>query len=885
MSGTRVVVVDREGSVETVGTTMTFGSEAANLEEASERTALLAAGTAAREPEGAACGCLRRCLEHQATVLFMLLLIVIVLFLPDVFVVLGVNSNFELDVILTFAMAAFVLELIVVLVLDPSYALTFFFPMDVIGTASLALDISFLSGVDVTVPRFEPALSAAFSSSRAEITARMTRAARLGARAGRLTRVVRVFRQLSCLQPAGAKSVSVASFISRTLQTLLQTRLGLLAIVLMMAIPLLHTMSFPQENMSPQAWVQRLDARAKKGQSVDSIIPDLHRMVDFYAARNHGPFRACFGKEDDDGFLCEKHIDGWSPTYDRPQRGSSALWVHTDRLMVAFNMEAPKTLDASLAMTQIAIVVTVMILSGVALSRVVRELAVVPLENMMSTVQNIASTVFKFGWMSADARAAREQEFGEEDSIDSSKEMMLLEKIVQKLATVVELQTRQQVVQPTDNMEEEDLAIINMIQGNVLQQEGELEKALLLDPRKAPMEAGTRSSGLRNGLTLDACGLKQKDVDSYGFNCLDLTTSVKSALAVYLISAFHGVDKAFIQSSEDETILKAFVHGLQEQYQTNPFHNFDHAVDVCHGTERMLRICETAQYFSPLEQFGMLIAAIAHDVGHPGVNNIFLSETSHDLAMTYNDKSPLENMHASLLYKIVCTPETNIFVKLSKDQFKESRKNIIEAILHTDMTNHAPMVKELQMLYQMNTEIFDTAGSVSKRDSVESGRRGASLQSMKTEDVQLSAAAVNVFSRPEVKTLAMNCMLHSADVSNPCREWQTTKAWAMCLLDEFFAQGDLEKSLGIPVQFLNDRDKLNRPNSQIGFIEFMIAPFFVHQIRLWPALHVYVQHLAHNIVQWETLWLDGCNASPEERQKVRSRVEAVKTSLEHPWAS
>ena len=36
---------------------------------------------------------------------------------------------------------------------------------------------------------------------------------------------------------------------------------------------------------------------------------------------------------------------------------------------------------------------------------------------------------------------------------------------------------------------------------------------------------------------------------------------------------------------------------------------------------------------------------IIEDVGHLGFNNQFLVATSHELAVIYNDKSPLENMH------------------------------------------------------------------------------------------------------------------------------------------------------------------------------------------------------------------------------------------------
>ena len=39
------------------------------------------------------------------------------------------------------------------------------------------------------------------------------------------------------------------------------------------------------------------------------------------------------------------------------------------------------------------------------------------------------------------------------------------------------------------------------------------------------------------------------------------------------------------------------------------------------------------------------IAALVHDYEHSGFNNDFLIKTSHDLAVTYNLQSPLENHH------------------------------------------------------------------------------------------------------------------------------------------------------------------------------------------------------------------------------------------------
>merc|ERR1719345_570677 len=118
------------------------------------------------------------------------------------------------------------------------------------------------------------------------------------------------------------------------------------------------------------------------------------------------------------------------------------------------------------------------------------------------------------------------------------------------------------------------------------------------------------------------------------------------------------------------------------------------------------------------------------------------------------------------------------------------------------------MVKELQMCFEMNAEILTASMG------------------------QSNLAVIELFNQQEVKALAMNNFMHSADVSNPCRTWDCCEPWAMRVLEEFFAQGDQEKLLGVPVQFLNDRDKLNRPNSQIGFLEFMIVPFYAAQIKL-----------------------------------------------------
>lgn len=58
--------------------------------------------------------------------------------------------------------------------------------------------------------------------------------------------------------------------------------------------------------------------------------------------------------------------------------------------------------------------------------------------------------------------------------------------------------------------------------------------------------------------------------------------------------------------------------------RSNPYHNSTHAADVVQALTCMLLTDQLNRHFADLEILAMLIAAIVHDVGHPGVTNQFL---------------------------------------------------------------------------------------------------------------------------------------------------------------------------------------------------------------------------------------------------------------------
>merc|ERR1712050_325898 len=101
------------------------------------------------------------------------------------------------------------------------------------------------------------------------------------------------------------------------------------------------------------------------------------------------------------------------------------------------------------------------------------------------------------------------------------------------------------------------------------------------------------------------------------------------------------------------------------------------------------------------------------------------------------------------------------------------------------------------------------------------------------------------------KLLWLELFLHLADVSNPLKPFKTCHTWAQRVLDKFFDQGDEEKQLGIPVGMLNDRDKVNRPGSQHGFINFLVAPLVTGSVRVFPALQPLANQMLANMDGWK----------------------------------
>ncbi|PHJ17892.1 3 5 -cyclic nucleotide phosphodiesterase domain-containing protein [Cystoisospora suis] len=217
-------------------------------------------------------------------------------------------------------------------------------------------------------------------------------------------------------------------------------------------------------------------------------------------------------------------------------------------------------------------------------------------------------------------------------------------------------------------------------------------------------------------------------------------------------------------------------------------------------------------------ELSLLIAALGHDVGHPGRSNNFLINTSSNLSLVYNDKSVLENYHSCLTFYTLSLKSCNIFKDKSLSEYRTIRKQIIELILSTDMSQH-----------------FETITRVAAR------RESPDFDFREREDDRL---------------LIMSVCIKTADIGHCALDWEQHEMWSKRVAEEFFSQGDEEKRLGLAVSPLCDRLQQDQlPKNQANFIELLFLPLVNHLGAIAPDekfAHTVIARAKQNALTWKS---------------------------------
>ena len=331
--------------------------------------------------------------------------------------------------------------------------------------------------------------------------------------------------------------------------------------------------------------------------------------------------------------------------------------------------------------------------------------------------------------------------------------------------------------------------------------------------------------------------------------------------------------------------LRRFIAEVENIYRDNPYHCFKHAVDVTHTTYLYILLVRESVDMTQLEMFSLLVAALVHDMDHPGVTNAYLIATRDPLALTYNDESVLENLHLERFFSLCHNNEdANILSGFDEDTYRRVRRSIIACVLHTDMAHHFTLVSrlnEIVALTKTNNTII--TGSPIKQN-VKCGGGG----NPDKDSVSIGSAASS-FKTDDERQLMMNIILHCADISNAVKPNALYVKWASRVLEEFFNQGDRERSKGLPISPMMDRESTSTALSQINFIEFVIAPLYVQFAAIFPSTAFLLARLIENRLHYQEAYenelddhtaRDGVErASERESFRVRFRTLIEKYSL------
>uniref|UniRef100_A0A8D8SCE0 Phosphodiesterase n=2 Tax=Cacopsylla melanoneura TaxID=428564 RepID=A0A8D8SCE0_9HEMI len=306
---------------------------------------------------------------------------------------------------------------------------------------------------------------------------------------------------------------------------------------------------------------------------------------------------------------------------------------------------------------------------------------------------------------------------------------------------------------------------------------------------------------------------------------LDNATGGRS-LPVLCVHLFHWYGLMEHFSLDVVRVWKLFSLIEEGYHGTNPYHNSIHATDVTQAMHCFLQEEKIKRHLTHLEIMASLLAAVAHDLDHPGVNQPFLIATSNHLAALYEVRL-LEN-HLAALYEntsvlenhhwrsaVGCLLESNVAEQLGSIR-PELERQISSLILATDITRQQEFLTRFKAY-------------------------------LDSKSLDMSLAEHRHF----ILQIALKC----ADISNPCRPWEVSKKWSQKVCEEFFRQGDYERQLNLPVTSLCDRYSTSIPKIQTGFFKFVVFPLFEewHRFLSTPLSTSMMGHLRGNQSKWDAM--------------------------------
>ncbi|KAG1937719.1 high affinity cGMP-specific 3',5'-cyclic phosphodiesterase 9A [Pimephales promelas] len=100
-------------------------------------------------------------------------------------------------------------------------------------------------------------------------------------------------------------------------------------------------------------------------------------------------------------------------------------------------------------------------------------------------------------------------------------------------------------------------------------------------------------------------------------------------------------------------VLQQFLYEVYRRYNNIPFHNFKHCFCVTQMMYGLIWLTDLKSKIDSIDLLIMLTSAVCHDLDHTGYNNAYQINARTELALRYNDISPLENHHCAVAFEML----------------------------------------------------------------------------------------------------------------------------------------------------------------------------------------------------------------------------------------
>ncbi|ESP05492.1 hypothetical protein LOTGIDRAFT_228057 [Lottia gigantea] len=255
------------------------------------------------------------------------------------------------------------------------------------------------------------------------------------------------------------------------------------------------------------------------------------------------------------------------------------------------------------------------------------------------------------------------------------------------------------------------------------------------------------------------CPGKLTEVTTYEYSPWSINDTEKP---MYVLDMFKDL---FSYTRFDINDLMRFTLTVRKNYRHVPYHNWVHAFSVAHSMFTVIK-CSNHQFTSN-ECLALFVACLCHDLDHRGKTNAFMVKSASPLAAIYST-STMEHHHFNQTVAILQHEGHNIFKHLSSEEYKQLLGDIKHCILATDLA-----------LFFGNK---------------------ARLKEIADKD-EFSWAI------PEHRRLLMAISMTGCDLCAMHKPWDIQLNLVSVIMEEFWQQGDEEKSQGLTPIPMMDRDK------------------------------------------------------------------------------